>query len=192
MKIKCVKCGEKNDVTLHREYLSKSKSRPKWIGRLRTYKDEFGRKSSGNVCHECLRKRERKISGHTHPSESKFPKLIKARAAEGRAAEFFKSLGFLVIRHGYTGPDLFCDLGGMRWTVEVKPARLVQPIKYPHGSYVVDLVHKNRRSDDLVAYVLPNGRIYIEAMEMHLKACPKSGARSITKIVREFGLKESA
>lgn len=99
------------------------------------------------------------------------------------AAEFFRSLGFSVeVGHG-AGPDLFCEAGNLSYTVEVKKAGLNS------RRWRVGNVKPARKKDDLVAIVLPNGRVYIDSMEHHLDACtPRDGSRSVTRIVKEFGL----
>ncbi len=155
----------------------------------RFYMDRFGRMSRDNTCHECVRRRERISEGAVARSESKSPKVKKAIEAEVIAEKHFKKLGFKVRRTDCLGPDLICRIGKITWTVEVKRARATQPKSYPNGSHIIDKVHPRRLNDDLIAFVLPNGRVYIESMKIHLSKCNKSGgARTVTAIVKEFGM----
>lgn len=192
MKIKCSKCGAVNDVELVRIYKHGNRKRPNWVGISRTYSDHLGRRSRNNICHECGRKKERLETGFTSREESKFPKVIKAVEAERAAAKFFENLGFSVIRTGALGPDLRCRIGELEWFVEVKRARDVHPRRFPGCTWVTDKVHRRRLSDDIIAFVLPNGRVYIDSMKIHLSRCQRGGQRTITGIVKEFGLSPRA
>ena len=188
MNIKCSKCGTDNSVSLVRTREYKNRFRPNWIGVTKFYADEFGRMSRGLMCHDCCRLSENKRTGHGRKDDSTFAKNIKSKNAEMIAEKHFQSLGFKVNRVNYTGPDLFCDMGKFRWTVEVKRARDVHPKNHPGSTWVSDRVHPKRQKDDLIAFVLPNNRVYIDSMENHLKHCHGGGGRTITAIVKEFGL----
>jgi hypothetical protein len=176
----CKKCGKEESLTHDKTYKYPSAT-------IHVWRDHRGRYWNGNHCHACSLSRSRKHMGFGARGSSKNPKSTATKVAvraERRAAKFFESLGFKVeIGHG-AGPDLFCDLGPWTYTVEVKLAG-------KNGSrWRVGRVMEARKRDDLVAMVLPNGRVYIDSMEHHLSKCvPSDGTRSIWPIVKEFGLK---
>lgn len=107
---------------------------------------------------------------------------LEAVRCEMLAATFFRELGFSVEEMHGAGPDLFCEIGSLSYSVEVKKAHINS------RRWRTSKVTLRRKSDDLVAIVLPNGRVYIDSMKNHLKHCAGDGTRAITPIVKEFGL----
>ena len=141
-----------------------------------------------NNCGRCIFLYRRKVYGHGPREECKTKHIARGVASEKIAEEHFKKLGFSVKRVDTVGPDLICSIGdGWKTTVEVKTVcrSEARGVVWWH----VNPVLKNRRSDDLVAFVLPNERVYIDSMKNHLRHCHKNGtgSRVITAIVREFG-----
>jgi len=134
------------------------------------------------MCHDCRCVSSFKRRGSMKRYESTKPIIKKAYETETIAKERFERLGFEVTIAKVTGPDLVCTLGNWIYTVEVKPANLC------NGSWQSPAVCKNRKNDDLVAIVLPNKYVYIDSMEHHLASCGKFGHRTVTSIVKEFGL----
>jgi hypothetical protein len=139
----------------------------------------------GKTCHDCKRGLMRIRKGHQHRNLSINPQTKTAVDSEKAAERRFSDLGFKVKRTEHTGPDLICSMGLFTWTVEVKRA-------FKHNknrnSWRVQHVTPNRKKDDLLAIVLPNGYVYIDSMENHLKNCKSHGFRTVTPIVKEFGL----
>jgi hypothetical protein len=195
-KIKCSTCGKVNSVDLIKVYIGNGGSRRNSHTVQRLYIDEHGRKSMGGICHSCTRNRDRALRGVGVRGASGNPKIKKAMQTELIAAKHFRKLGFKVRQTDCLGPDLVCSIGELRWTVEVKRARAVSPKKYPNGCFVVDGVSRQRTGDDLIAFVLPNNRVYIDSMKLHLenlhaepkKRRPITPQRTVTAIVKEFGL----
>lgn len=181
MNFTCSKCKKSETVSYvkTREYPDKTRKTP---FRTIIYKNAKGQLLYGNICRECYNIRNRKLRGTTSRDDSKKPYVVKAVNTEKLAAEKFKQLGFSVERTQFHGPDLVCTIGALTWTVEVKPVSLFA------RSWRVSSVKEKRKNDDLIALVLPNGRVYIDSMKHHLSKCGKMGTRSATAIVKEFGL----
>lgn len=151
------------------------------------YVDENGSHWIGRRCPDCRRKNCRDYhhkTGISVPAEQTQNKNVqRGRATEKIAKEYFESLGFTVSQADIKGPDLVLTLPerpDFMKTVEVKPAR--RNGKAPNA-YRVDRVCRNRRDDDFIAIVMPNGTIWIEPMDEHLKKCGPGGWRSVTKLV---------
>lgn len=156
--------------------------RPESSSKLRFYLDHEGRLVYGKKCHACRLAYRRKSRGQVPKFDLKNCSVAKGASSEKIAAERFKKLGFSVLLNDRPrGPDLTCSIGKLRWTVEVKTAVL----SGNRSSYFVHGVHEKRRKDDLVALVLPSGRVHIDSMESHLKQCNSTGCRTITAIARE-------
>ena len=91
----------------------------------------------------------------------------------------FWSLGFEAFDMGHpsaNGPDLYIEKKGRCFSVEVKTARLRSdsgPLVYP--------VERNRRKDDFIAIVVRD-YVLIEPMADHLRACSRSGYRTLSKL----------
>lgn len=177
----CSKCGKPHETAPYQEYVFLN-NKTGGVVVTKYFKDKRGRSSVGNVCHACVVARSRKKRGYpSSRDESKSKMVMVAVAAEKIAAARFESLGFIVERTEYHGPDLKCRIGNMEWTVEVKRARRMSSGR----SYETDIVCKNRKSDDLIAIVMPNGAVVIDSMKNHLSKCQRGGCRSVTKMVRE-------
>lgn len=150
-------------------------------------KNDLGllKRTVGLICHDCRRKRMRVYKNETHRDLSKRKQTLIAVASEKIAEERFSKLGFSVKRTDSFGPDLICKIGNWTYMVEVKRA-------FKHNlnknSWRTQKVSDNRIKDDLIAVVLPNDYVYIDSMENHLRHCTKYGFRTITSIVKEFGL----
>ncbi len=140
-----------------------------------------GRKWRDNLCGGCLRAIQRKTKGTVPRKISEIPAIKKAAGAEAAAQKFFEELGFSVERTECHGPDLVCTIGPLRWTVEVKSsvANMVKGKAY----WITGKVSKRRKVDDLVAIVLPGGRVYVDSMPGHLEACNRGGCRTITSLL---------
>lgn len=172
----CSKCGARADVVELTKYRYAN-----FCG-INSYQEASGKKWYGSICQSCRVEFIRKSRGNSSRENSKKPQVVAAVNAEKLAEEKFKSLGMEVTRVDFFGPDLICKLGQFTWTVEVKRAG------FSSRRWRVGRVRKARKGDDLVALVLPNSRVYIDSMENHLKYCERSGTRTITSIVKEFGL----
>lgn len=181
MIITCKGCGKSEELAFVKEMLSKRKSRPDSPGRTKVFIDVRGRKRRGLICPRCVDLRERKRRGHKSLDECNYVPIKTGVKSENTAKTIFESLGFSVERGYGRGPDLYCKIGTMQWTVEVKTA------SYAARSWRVGRVVPMRKNDDLVAMVLPNGRVYIDEMQCHLSKCMKGGPRTITDIVEKFG-----
>lgn len=178
MEKSCVKCGKKEFLTHHKTYIYRSAT-------IHCFRDSRGRYWNGNHCHACSLDRARKKMGHGARGSKKNPKktsTLEAVRCEKIAAKFFRKLGFKVEEMHGAGPDLFCDMGDFSWKVEVKKAHINS------RRWRTSRVTPARQSDDLVAIVMPNGRVYLDSMRHHLSKCEKYGTRTITPIVKEFGL----
>lgn len=138
-------------------------------------------------CRECQTKKSRERRGKKTRDETSSPFVLKALRAEITAEKRFLALGFFVERTKMHGPDLTCKMNSLSYTVEVKKANQLWHKCGRSGGWRVGPVTPKRRGDDLVAMVLPNGYVYIDSMENHLRNCSNSGARAISKIVNEFG-----
>jgi hypothetical protein len=177
MKITCTTCGIKEEVTLL--YHKKSTTRQK------VFLNTNGKKWYAYACPSCVINRDRKRRGwKPRSTEHWSPTVSKAVWAEELAQKKFESLGMVVDRTKYHGPDLICKIGDWVYTVEVKRAR--KPTR--SNTWVCDLVYGERRKDDLIAIVMPNGHVCIDDMNMHLAKCMKNGQRTISKLVKQFGL----
>lgn len=184
-KMSCVKCGlveEVSYVKVKINYRPKQHAGPT----LRViHENKIGFFWVNCICPNCRRKRFRELRGITKTvSDIKEPRMLRCFESEDVAAKFFESLGFSVRKGSGRGPDLFCTLGDWEYMVEVKLA------SQNTGSWRVGKVTKRTQRCDLVAFVLPNKRVYIDDMQMHLasKQVRKDGSRNITSIVKEFGL----
>lgn len=172
----CSSCGMIEAVIFHKTFQYGKM-------RIRSFRAlASGRIWYGSRCPECINIVARKKRGYTKRAESKRPQTVAAVGAETLAATHFRNLGFEVQQVDCLGPDLKCRIGKLEWTVEVKRATR------GHRCWRVALVRPLRQKDDLVAIVLPNGRVYIDSMEHHLSRCTKNGSRAVTEIIKEFGL----
>jgi hypothetical protein len=155
-------------------------------GSVRLFKDAKGRiRCQRATCYDCTMEKIRKKRGTKPRLLSDSPIIKSAVRAEKIAAEWFRSRGWAV-EHGHgAGPDLvvrFPPDGAVLAHVEVKQAF--------RGTrcWMVPFVKPSRKADDLIAIVMPNGAVHVEYMRTHLEKCGAYGNRSITKIVKEFGL----
>lgn len=179
MEEKKFKCG-------HSELLEQIEIRY-YRGKLqRIFRDERGRKRrQRSQCYDCYMTDLRKKRGTKPRLDSDSPIIKSAVRAEKIAAEHFRSIGWSV-EHGHgAGPDLIISGwagGSARASVEVKQAF--------RGTrcWLVPFVKPNRRSDDFVAIVLPNGKVIVEKMSEHLSKCGNYGNRAVTAMVKQFGL----
>lgn len=183
MKKTCSRCGFSEEV-------ERPEVRPtKHFRHGRNYESHYtfysplggGRKWRDNLCGDCLRGIQRKTKGTVPRCISKIPSVKKAVDAEVAAQKFFEELGFFVKRTECFGPDLICQMGPLSWTVEVKSsvANRVKGKNY----WITGKVSRKRKADDLVAIVLPGGRVYLDSMQGHLEACNRGGCRTITPLL---------
>lgn len=108
---------------------------------------------------------------------------VKGRESVAIAAERFRTLGFNVeVSKEHHGADMLCRIGGLEWSVEVKTASLTG------NSWVTGRISKKRENDDLVAIVLPGGRVYIDSMKNHLDKSYACGNRIVSRIVKYFNI----
>lgn len=111
-------------------------------------------------------------------------RLGVGRDAERYVEAYLKELGFQNVRIGLGtyGPDITFEDAGKTISVEVKTARLVaRP-----SCWGVERVRHTRINDDMIAIVLPDGKVVLESMKDHLSKCTVRGRRSITQMVREM------
>lgn len=178
----CISCEKKEAVS----FFKFKKYKAGKVGHSYTYwykSIESGRMWYQNKCPDCALDGSRAAKGHTSRDDSVRPQTVAAVGAERAAESLFLRLGFSVDRvKRAIGPDLVCMIGEMKWTVEVKRAT------YNSRSWRVGVVRPARLNDDLVAIVLPNGRVYIDSMGNHKGLTQKNGSRTVTAIVKEFGL----
>lgn len=179
----CSRCGINSLVKHHKRIFYKRSDRKNQSRYYDVFIPVDGRRWRDSICGDCILSTKRKSGNFDSRERSKNPAIMAFVASEKRAEQHFCSLGFSVKRTESTGPDLVCSLGSILLTVEVKRA------SYSSGSWRVARVRPLRKNDDLVAFVLPNNRVYIDSMKLHLQQCDKSGRKTITKIVEEFGLK---
>jgi hypothetical protein len=94
------------------------------------------------------------------------------------AADFFRSLGFVVIGENKSvnanGTDLVIKRDSKAYNVEVKA------VHFSSRSWQVSKFIKN--TDDLVAIVFPSGIVQIESARDFRSLCPPKGARKITEV----------
>lgn len=156
-------------------------------GRVKdSWVDSRGFHWSGNRCRDCIlrvkRERRRRI-GILPREEVTEPRFIKAVAAERLVREWFEARRFRVATTIGSGPDLTCTSGDVSLNVEVKTVSATKAKGALYWS--VGPVTANRMNDDLVAIVLPSGRIHFEDMKSHLLKCRVGGHRTVTALVRE-------
>lgn len=184
-KITCVSCDNSYAVSFVKWFFHKGRPfHPVYNQIGEDQKTQFSEQKSfvSNKCFECRQNSLRKNQGRVRRGDSTKPQTVAAVGAEKIAQKRFEDLGFSVKRVEVIGPDLTCKLGDWTYTVEVKRAT------YKGRSWKVAHVRPNRKKDDLIAMVLPNGYVYIDSMENHLSKCTKYGSRAISGIVKEFGL----
>lgn len=175
---KCRQCGVDFVAVLYKEYFFFSKKENK-LKKSNYHRDLGGRPVRLSKCSDCVLGRIREVRDVKPREFCDYAPIKKAAETEIFAQRFFENLGFSVQRTIGRGPDLFCRIGRLTWTVEVKPAQ-----RGRGGTYTTAPVLKSRQCDDLVAIVLPGLRVYLDSMKEHLSRCPASGRRSITKMVR--------
>lgn len=183
-KIICSKCNHAFKATFEKRYKRKDRAQ----GHA-TYIDEGGRRTYGNVCFKCAASHLFRRLGTIRRSEFTTGKIWRAVQTEKTAEKRFLDLGFAVKRNeSATGPDLACRIGDFEWLVEVKPAQAVPKAKNKKRvySWYTNPVKSARKSDDLIAIVLPRGYTYIDSMENHLRLCNKLGTRCVTSLIKEF------
>lgn len=181
MKKKCSRCSVEKELIFEKTNTYKIRN-----GKIRSYKIFIpingGRKWKDSICGDCILETKRKSGGFDSRWKSKNREIMAFVESEKKAGEFFRSLGFEVEHTESYGPDLRCKIGDIEWTIEVKRC------SKSSGSWRTGKVRVARKKDDLVAIVLPNGRIYVDSMTNHLKQSDVSDRRIVTRIVKEFGL----
>ncbi len=172
MNHQCTRCKKVQKVKKIKTYSYKKS------GNIDVFVGDNDRKIYGGICYECASYTSRKRLGHSLRIESKKPQVVAAVAAENKAAQYFRSLGFNVKQTEFYGPDLICTLGVITLTVEVKRAA------YQSRRWRIACVKPKRINDDLIAIVLQNDKIHIELMKDHLLKCSKCGGRAVTSLIR--------
>jgi hypothetical protein len=152
------------------------------------YEDADGRLwASARVCPACRRVDDNKnYSDRGARRASLFVGASTGSRNEVFVVNCLKSLGHIgVVRDGGPGrPDvLFVDRSGVSRFVEVKTACVNGAAN--NDCWRTCAVADSRKSDDLVAIVLPSKRIHWSTMSDHLLLCATSGSRSVTAIVRK-------
>ncbi len=98
-----------------------------------------------------------------------------------RVIATLETLGFKCLpqRHkNANGPDIFAVKNNYSYRVEIKKVR-----KLRSGAFQVPPVEATRRTDDLIAIVLPR-YVLIEPMSDHLKCCSPKGTRGLSVLAR--------
>lgn len=150
---------------------------------------ETGRMWSFGCCPKCKFKRHlgKPYSHADGRINSKNEKVLKSVKTEIQAVNFLRSLGFSVqTQLKVNGPDIVCSFGDQSYRVEVKPT--YERKEGNKSRWYVNAVCKKRVNDDLIAIVMPNGRVHLEDMPGHLAKCYKCGRRQITELVNAIGL----
>lgn len=143
----------------------------------------------GFLCGTCKNNYEtfrRRSRGQGPIDESKSWRHQKGRAAEKLVAQHYEREGWKVQLSNGWGPDLTICNGSRTWTVEVKTVTQVRR-KGRHYWYVPPPM-PNRRGDDFIAIVLPDGSILIEPMCEHLAKCNRSFTRYVTSLVNQHAI----
>lgn len=182
-KAKCSSCSKIFDVSFVKWFFFKGKKMHPVYSQLNGYSEMGNIKTFvSNQCFDCRKSIHDKKLGRVRREHSTRPQTVAAVGAEKIAQRRFEDLGFSVKRVNVIGPDLTCRIGGLEYTVEVKRAT--------HGSrsWKVAQVRPKRKCDDLVAIVLPNEYVYIDSMKNHLESCSRGGTRTVSSIVKQFGL----
>lgn len=150
----------------------------------RIYKESSGLLWGGHTCNSCVRRehieKTRSKGVHKHRKDSTDPRHVRSYQSELIAAKFFKSMGYSVEQASCQGPDLTLTMGGIKLTCEVKYAGKQKD----RNSWRVAPVFPNRRSDNLIAIVLPDDSVIVQPMSYHLACCSNCGSRSVTSIVK--------
>lgn len=156
-----------------------------WGKQVRVFIDATGRAWHGSVCPDCKTtqsKNRRRYRMNRDAVGDPGNTTKRGLECENLVANLLTSQGFTVKQTTKKGPDIVATLGDLTLTVEVKKA-----VKNTNGNYYrTHKVCDKRKSDDLVAIVMPNGAVYIEHMSDHLSKCNDDGRRTITHIVSMF------
>lgn len=106
----------------------------------------------------------------------------KAKRTEAIARRHIELLGYEnTVSSPSAGPDVIGFKLGRAYTFEVKPVQKQRGAR----SWLVPPVEPARRQDHFIAIVLPNDEVIVEPMPHHLAKCSKSGARTVTTLIRE-------
>lgn len=173
---KCKKCEKQEPCEIVKTYVYKTAT-------IHSYKNREGRIWNGHYCPDCNLDRIRKKFGYTRREDSQAPIIKKAVEKEKYVAQWIKDNLRINAEIGRgTGPDVLAFAHNKTWKIEVKPANL-------NGArWRTNKVTDKRKSDDLVAIVLPNQSVYFDTMKHHLSKCVKDGSRSVGSIVRLHGV----
>ncbi len=104
------------------------------------------------------------------------------KEAVAKVGRDLRRLGYKVVTQTHSaakGPDIEVWTGKKGYKVEVKiPKKLV------NGGYQIDPLQE--KNADMVAMVLPNGRIIYSSYKDHVKAASKKGFRGTSDYVNFF------
>lgn len=108
---------------------------------------------------------------------------LKGKIGELVAREYVESLGYTdIVATTGKGPDLVAKKGGKTFTFEVKLA-----CRIPNtNSWSTAAVCPNRRNDDFMAIVFPNGKVFVCTMTEHHQASSPCGRRCVSEMAKEL------
>lgn len=176
--LKCKTCQREDSVEFMCEEVIFRYQNPRCPTKKTVHMDKHGFLWRGGHCYKCISSKTRLKRGRIPVEKSRGPSLIKGNWAENKAKEYFEKLGFSVEKGHGRGPDLFLKLGFLEYTVEVKST------SESSGGYRISPVTKRCKKSDLIIWVYPDGKLYLDDMEMHLKKTHKHGSRNVTKLYK--------
>jgi len=98
--------------------------------------------------------------------------------------EYLEDVGWKVLdkpKKNENGADMTVVNDKISYRIEIKVAR-----KLASGSWQVNPIEPNRRSDDFVA-IFVNNKWILRKMTDHLKLCSENGYNSVTEVTRLLG-----
>lgn len=132
-------------------------------------------------CLNCARIRVAKLRGSKSLDEQTYPAMVKGRRSERAVETYLNSKGHtnVIVLGGPNAPDItFVEFGR---TVKVEVKTVIRNRSY--NGWYVDRVSPNRRGDDYIAFVFPDGSIQMEPMNDHLLKVGSSGRRNVSSTV---------
>lgn len=149
-----------------------------------SYREESGLLWSGISCRACANTYQVELGrkyGHVERKNLTDHANYTAIKSEAIAKSYFVNMGYLVKQTQCHGPDLVLTMNKTSITCEVKTAT---QRKQQGNFWYVSPVSEKRKSDDLIAIVVPNKTVVVHPMKYHLSCCSVSGQRTVTEIVR--------
>lgn len=158
-------------------------------GRGKVYTDGRNARWNGSICPQCRYRTSAPFHLATYLATKPTATWPKAERAQWLVVSKLHAKGVTIlgIERGASGSLIHYK------TAELdEPRRMVVKVvrRTTHGmTYTISPVRKGQRQAERIALVFPNRTVKVVDMRAHLKACSKSGVRTVTELAKEVGVR---